>query len=377
MKIAYNAWFDDAPTTGSGQYSRHLVEALRQIAPEARIEPVLPGRRGDARKLWFEQAAFPRAAERMRADVALVPYWAPPLRCAVPVVATIHDVIPLALPDYRGGVLQRAYTSLVRAASAQARHILTDSEFSKADIARLLPVRASDVTVVPLAADARFTPAVPREEIDRVRARYGLPESYVLYLSNFDRRKNIETLFQVYVWAGETIGQDYPLVVAAPPDAGVRAADGAAMTLAGMARALEVDDVARFIGRVDEDDKPALYAGARCFLFTSLYEGFGLPPLEAMACGVPVVGSDASCLPEVVGDAGMLVDPMDARRMAGALIAVCTEDELHDRLSRRAVLRAAQFTWQRTAFETLVVLKRVVSIRSTSTITSTSTSTST
>jgi alpha-1,3-rhamnosyl/mannosyltransferase len=120
-----------------------------------------------------------------------------------------------------------------------------------------------------------------------------------------------------------------------------------------------------------------LYAGARCFLFTSLYEGFGLPPLEAMACGVPVVGSDASCLPEVVGDAGMLVDPMDARRMAGALIAVCTEDALHDRLSQRAALRAAQFTWQRTAFETLAVLKRVVASTSTSTSTSTTTSTST
>jgi glycosyltransferase involved in cell wall biosynthesis len=374
MKIAYNAWFEDAPTTGSGQYTRRLAEALRQAAPDASLELVRPASRGDLSKVWFEQSAFARAAGRMRADVALVPYWGPPLRCAVPVVVTIHDVIPLALADYRGGPLQRAYTSLVRAAAAEARHILTDSEFSKADIVRLLPVRAADVTVVPLAADARFTPAVPPEEIDRVRARYDLPEGYVLYLSNFDRRKNIETLFQVYVWAGETIGHEYPLVVAAPPGTPARAADGAPATLAGMAAALEVDDVVRFIGRVDESDKPALYAGARCFLFTSLYEGFGLPPLEAMACGVPVVGSDASCLPEVVGDAGMLVDPMDARRMAGALIAVCTEDELHDRLSRRAVLRAAQFSWQRTAMETLAVLRRIVS-EGGSTTTSTSTST--
>jgi glycosyltransferase involved in cell wall biosynthesis len=361
MRIAFNAWFNDSPTTGSGQYAHNLVNALREVAPAVQIELVTPRARGDLAKVQFEQVEFPRAARRMKADVAFVPYWAPPLQCDVPVAVTIHDVIPLALPEYRGAAHHRAYTALVRAASSNAACIITDSEFSRGDILRLLAVDAARVHVVPLAADPRFTPAVPEADLVRVRERYTLPDSYVFYLGNFDRRKNIETLFQVYVWAAETIGQDFPLVIAGEPDTPAYASDGRRMTLRQMAAELELDaEEVRLIGRVAEEDKPALYAGARCFVFTSTYEGFGLPALEAMACGTPVVGSNASSIPEVVGDAGMLVDPLDARRMAGAVIAVCTEDDLHDRLSQRALLRAAQFSWQRTAYETLAVLNRLL-----------------
>ncbi|MCL5998371.1 MAG: glycosyltransferase family 4 protein [Chloroflexi bacterium] len=362
MRIALNAWFYDQPTTGSGQYVRNLLDALREIAPAVNIEPVVPRSRGDWAKVWFEQVEFPRAAQRMKADLAFVPYWAPPLQCAIPTVVTIHDVIPLALPAYRGGPPQRLYTALVRAASTNAIHILTDSEFSKRDILKHLAVEAGRVTAVPLAADIRFTPFVPDDELDRVRERYQLPASYAFYLGSFDSRKNIETLLQIYVWCGDTIGQEFPLVVTGEPGTPAYASDGRKTTLGQMAKELDLDEEeVRFIGRVAEEDKPALYAGARCFVFTSLYEGFGLPALEAMACGTPVVGSDASSMPEVVGNAGMLVAPLDARRMAGAVIAICTEDELHDKLSQRAILRAAQFSWQRTALETLAVFKRVVS----------------
>jgi len=362
MKVAVNAWFLDGPeahTTGSGQYTAQLLSALAAVAPDIQLEPVRPRRRGDWAKLHFEQVAFPRAAQRMNADIAFVPYWGPPLASRVPVVVTIHDVIPLALPAYRGGPLQRAYAGLVRAAAANAAAVITDSEFSKGDIAKHLTLPPERVTVVPLAADARFTPSVSEEDLARVQARYQLPERYVLYLGGFDIRKNIETLMQVYVWCGEAIGEEYPLVVCGAPTTPVMSDGGERLTLGEMAARLEVSDVVRFVGHVDEADKPALYAGARCFLYPSTYEGFGLPPLEAMACGVPVVGSNAASIGEVVGNAGMLVDPRDARRMAGALIAACIEDELHDKLCQRALLRAAQFTWERTAIETAAVFRRV------------------
>ncbi|MCL6509607.1 MAG: glycosyltransferase family 4 protein [Anaerolineae bacterium] len=362
MKIAVNAWFLDSPetqTTGSGQYAAQLLAALKVVAPEVQVECVSPRRRGDWAKLQFEQVEFPRAARRMNADIAFVPYWAPPLRSEVPVVVTIHDVIPITLPAYRGGPLQRAYASLVRASSTNATALLTDSEFSKADILKYLDVDAARVTVVPLAVEPRFTPNVPDEDVMRARERYSLPDSYVLYLGGFDARKNIETLMQVYVWCGESIGEEYPLVISGEPSTPVLTDGGERLSLAEMAERLEISDVVRFIGRVAEEDKPALYAGARCFLFPSTYEGFGLPPLEAMACGVPVVGSNAASISEVVGNAGMLVEPKDARRMAGALIAACIEDDLHERLRQRALLRAAQFTWERTAVETLAVFRRV------------------
>jgi glycosyltransferase involved in cell wall biosynthesis len=333
---------------------------LRQADPSIEIEMVTPRSRGDAAKVWFEQVTFPRAAARMKADIAFVPYWAPPLQSSVPVVVTIHDVIPLALPAYRGGPPQRLYTSLVRAASPNATHILTDSEFSKRDIERLLRVHATRVTAIPLAAEGRFQPAVPEADLQRVQERYQLPENYVFYLGSFDARKNAETLFQVYTWCAETIGQDFPLIVTGTPDTPAYSRDGRLMTLGQMLAELQLDEAAvRLIGRPPEEDKPALYAGARCFLYTSTYEGFGLPALEALACGTPVVGSDASSIPEVVGNAGMLVDPFDARAMAGALIGVCTEDTLYQRLRERALLRSAQFSWQRTALETLAVFKAV------------------
>ncbi len=360
MRIALNAWFNDQPTTGSGQYVRQLVPALHQVDPSIEIEMVTPHSRSNQAKVWFEQVTFPRAAARMKADIAFVPYWAPPLQSGVPVVVTVHDVIPLALPAYRGGPLQRLYTSLVRAASPNAAHLLTDSEFSKQDIQRLLQVNEQCVTAIPLAVESRFTPAVPEEDMQRVQERYQLPESYVFYLGSFDARKNAETLFQVYTWCAGTIGQDFPLLVTGTPDTPAFASDGKLMTLGQMVNELGLDaEEVRFIGRPPEEDKPALYAGARCFLYTSTYEGFGLPALEAMACGTPVVGSDASSIPEVVGNAGMLVNPFDARAMAGALIGVCTEDTLYQRLRERALLRSAQFSWQRTALETLAVFKAV------------------
>lgn len=363
MKIAVNAWFLDSPDetlTGSGQYARHLIDALCEVAPDVHIECVQPKKRGDLAKVQFEQLEFPNAAKRMNADIAFVPYWAPPLRSDVPVVVTIHDVIPIVLPSYRGGVLQRAYASLVRAASPNADAILTDSDFSKQDILKYLKVDEARVTVVPLAVEPRFTPAISDDELVRVQEKYALPERYVLYLSGFDPRKNIETLLQVYVWCGETTGEEYPLAINGSPDTLVTSNDGQRMTLQHMAESLDVLDVVRFIGRVDEADKPAVYAGARALLFPSEYEGFGLPPLEAMACGVPVVGSNASSIAEVVGNAGMLVEPKDARKMAGALIATCTDDELNNRLRQRALLRAAQYTWQRTAMETYSVFKKVI-----------------
>ena len=360
MKIALNAWFAESVTTGSGQYTRNIAQALQDAAPDVQLEFVSPRNRSDLAKVQFEQLEFPNAAQRMKADVAFVPYWGPPLQCAVPVVTTIHDVISLALKDYRGKLQHRAYSALVRASAANASAVLTDSQHSQRDILQHLPVSEANITVVPLAAESRFHPAIPEHELDRVREKYNLPEQFVLYLGSLDRRKNIETVMQVYVWAGETIGQDFPLALNGTPDQLAYTSTGERVTLQQMANTLEIQNEVRFIGFVDEADKPAVLAAARVFLFPSTYEGFGLPVLEAMACGTPVIGSNASSILEVVGNAGILTDPMDARRMAGATIAICTEDDYHRKMRQRGLMQAAQFTWQRTALESLAVLRRVM-----------------
>ena len=372
MHVVVNGWFWNQPETGSGQYVRGCIGALVRLAPDVRITVVVPsasGKRPDEElppqcslrtvacnlsnwaKLRFEQSVFPRLCRELRADVAHVPYWGSPLAPSVPTVVSILDLIPLLLPEYRGGPLVRAYTGLVKASALNARLVLTISEWSRRDIIRCLRLPESRVRVTYLAADSRYSPR--RDPVDEAALRRNhpnLPQNYVLYLGGFDARKNIETLLQVYTWGQDVIGHDWPLVIAGKlPDAHGRLFRDPRV----IAQAIEVQDVVCYIGPVGEQDKPALYRGATAFLYPTRYEGFGLPALEALACGVPVVGSNASSVPEIVGDAGMLVDPDDARLMAGGLIAVLTDGALHERLARAAVRQAARFSWEKCARETL------------------------
>lgn len=374
VHIAINAWFWNCPTTGSGQFTRQLVEHLGAIAPDREILLVAPsdrvahpgtpapnirfwpighGRRlpENLHKVWFEQVAFPRACRTLRANVAHVPYWAPPLSPPIPTIVTIHDLIPLLLPEYRGGPKVRLYTLLVSRAAQRAALVLTDSESSQRDIVAHLRLPGSRVRVVPLAAAAQFAPqADPADEASR--QQYALPERYMLYLGGFDVRKNIVTALMAYHQASAAIGPACPLILAGrlPSQDSPFTPDPRRI-----ARELRMGEgLARFLGPVDEAAKPALYRGALAFIFPSRYEGFGLPALEALACGTPVIGSDASSIPEVVGEGGALFPPGDVAGMAGALSRLATDAGYRAELSRRAVAQASSFSWQRTARETLL-----------------------
>jgi len=383
MRVILNGWFTNQPDTGSGQYTLQLLKHLPRVAPQHEYALVVPHKNSfeivditadtdlqllasniqrpasNFRKLLFEQSIMPRAARAYEANVLHVPYWAPPLRSSVPIVVTIHDIIPLVLPQYRGGPLVRAYTQLVSTAARGATLILTDSDASRSDVVEHLRIPADRVRTIYLAAAPEFTTHL--DPIDTaalpLRENYDLPEEYVLYLGGFDARKNIETLLQVYTWAQDVLGENYPLVIAGSlPDRH----DAFFHDPRVVAKQIEVESASRCIGRVAEEDKVALYQQARAFLYPTLYEGFGLPALEALACGVPVIGSNASSVPEIVGEAGILVGPQDARAMAGALIAVCTEDPLHDELGERALKQAAKFSWEKCARETAEAYESVL-----------------
>ncbi|HEY73074.1 MAG TPA: glycosyltransferase family 4 protein [Thermoflexia bacterium] len=386
MRIAINSWFWNEPTTGSGQYTRRLVERLAATAPDLEIVLVAPEGQitnfqssitnhqfsisdfhfqSSSRyrlpaaldKVRFEQIIFPRACRCLEADVAHAPYWAPPLQPSVPTVVTIHDLIPLLLREYRGGPLVRLYTALVSQAAHGAALVITDSEASRRDIVAHLGLPVERVHVVYLAADKKYAPA-PAPDDKAIRARYGLPERYALYLGGFDARKNIATVLGIYRWAEPAIGDECPLVIAGRlPERDTEFAPDPRR----LAQEQEIDkDCVHFTGFVNEVHKPALYRGAAAFIFPSRYEGFGLPPLEALACGTPVVGSDVSSLPEVVGDAGVLLPPDDVEGMAGALIQLATDESFRTELSHRALAQAARFSWERAARETLAVYRDAV-----------------
>jgi glycosyltransferase involved in cell wall biosynthesis len=318
------------------------------------------------RKLLAEQVGFPAGCRRLGAQVAHVPYFAPPLVKPSPVVTTIHDLITLLFPEYRASTAVRAYNLLVSAAARRADAIIADSQHSACDIVRLLGVPERRVRVVYLAAEPRFRPAERQEDLDGVRQRYGLPERFVLYIGGLNRHKNVGVLLQAFAAvrgqlpcactlaiAGRAQGGN-PLVF---PDLRQQARDlGLSVSEAdGNGQAGDAPCDVRFLRFVSEEDKPLLYAAADLFVFPSLYEGFGLPPLEAMACGTPVVCSNAASLPETVGDGGLLVDPTDVGALAEAMQAVLSGEELRKSLRARGLAQAARFSWRRTADETVAV----------------------
>jgi glycosyltransferase involved in cell wall biosynthesis len=241
---------------------------------------------------------------------------------------------------------------MVARATERAAAVLADSEHTAADIRRYLDIDPDRVHVVLLGVEPRFRPGV---EASEVRQRFRLPERFGLYLGGFDVRKNLAVLLTSWrdvfadtglalVLAGRLPGPGDPL----HPDPRELAR-----------RAGLPDGAIAFVGHVAEEDKPALYGAASVFAFPSRYEGFGLPPLEAMACGTPVVCSDATSLPEIVGDAALLVDPDDVTGWVERLTAVAEDEALAARLSAAGLERAAEFTWERTAAATLAVYRAV------------------
>ena len=375
MRVALSGWFCDRPDTGSGQYLRQLlgrmaaledVPELVVLAPPEHLEgqaalsdvQFLPLEAPDGAwgKVWWEQVVLPNAVRLLQVDLLHVPYWAPPFFSPCPTVVTVHDLIPLLLPAYRGPAAVRLYTSLVSRASRRAALLLTDSEASRADILQHLALPPAQVRAVPLAVDARYTPD-PVPDDARRRQALGLRSGYVLYLGGFDVRKNLSAVFGAFARAQQA-GDDGSLVIAGrlPAQDGAFTPDPRRLAReAGLPVAL-----VKFTGFVPEAHTPALYRGARVFLYPSRYEGFGLPPLEALSCGVPVVGSNAASLPEVVGDGGVLVAPDDVVALGAALRCLLTDAAFHAAASERALQQAARFSWETTVAQTLAAYREVL-----------------
>ena len=380
VHIAINGWFYDQEATGSGQYLRHLLASLRQAAPEVELSLILPshiqappdrprainvvsttGSRfvpkalGKAGKVVFEQRTFPRIARAIGADIAHVPYWGAPITCPVKLVATVLDVIPLLYPVYSRGPLNSLYTALVSSAARGSNHIITISETAKIDIEEQLRIPEDAITVTYLAPAERYHPRIGADNDEAVRGKYNLPERFVLYLGGFDWRKQVNELLLAYTYVGEADGDTFPLVIAGrEPEYD----DRLFPNLRAYASRLEIEDYVQWIGFVDEADKPSLYRLADVFVFPSLYEGFGLMALEAMASGTPVVTSKAIVFEEVLEDAAFIVN--NAREMAGAILALLIQQPLRDTMINQGLALASNYAWRKTAEETLEVYERVM-----------------
>lgn len=293
-----------------------------------------------------QQWAVPQRLLRARPAVYHSPYYLMPYAVRAPTLVTIHDLIPQHFPEYvspRARALFRVTTAL---ALRRARHIIAVSEATRQDLLAAYPLVPQQVSTVPHAPDPHFGPQ-SAETIARLCRGYYLEEPFVLYVGSNKPHKNLPRLLEAWYQARL-------------PGTLVIAGSWEEQFAESKARAddLELSNV-RFLGPIPEADLPALYAAAAIFVFPSLYEGFGLPVIEAMACGTPVLCADSSSLPEVAGEAALLFDPRDTAALAAALTRLWHDDGLRRDYAEMGLRLAGRFTWQRTARETLAHYRRV------------------
>ena len=385
MRIGINALFLQKPATGMGQHLLHLLQGLDSLddkdqqymllaprfrraytvrAPqlsdrfrEVEVVSALARLGENVEQVWWEQVGIVLAGMREKIDLLHCPYWSSPLWSPWPTVVTVHDVIQFVLPEYAWRKISRVYFGLVSAGARRAQAVITVSECSKQDIMKIIGLGPERIHVIGNAVDASLYPVRDAWLLASVRERYGIAPRFVLYFGGFDMRKNVPRLIEAYARLPEALRREYQLVIAGRyQHLGHPLYPDPRQTV----RRLGLEGNVIFTGQIREQDKAPLYSAATVFAFPSLYEGFGMPVLEAMACGTPVVTSNVSALPEVAGDAGLLVNPYASEAIGEALAELLESAARREDLSRRGLERARRFTWPQVAEQTVRVYKQIL-----------------
>lgn len=354
---------------GIGRYVVNLAGALKRVAPDLDLS-LLRDSTTPAQRLTLpdlpaidcavspfalsQQWRVRRALRGMRAALYHSPYYLMPYRPGMAAVFTCHDLIPLIFSQYFRAQQRLVYRFTHQLALNSAQMTVAVSQSTKHDLQRFFRVNPDRIVVVHEGVDAHFQPP-SHAAIARVKQHYSLPARYMLYFGSNKPHKNLGRLVEAFAQLRlNDQGAGIGLVIGGHWDPRYPEAKQSIEKLG-------LTDYTRFIGPVADDDLPALYGGAELFVFPSQYEGFGLPVLEAMACGAPVVCSNRSSLPEVAGDAALLCDPSDVSALAQAMEYIVVDRARQVEWRERGLARAAQFTWARTAWQTVDVYRSVLS----------------
>jgi glycosyltransferase involved in cell wall biosynthesis len=354
---------------GISNYVKHLLDALAALDADTEYyvlhsrkddAPPLPGPNFHSVACWtpshhrLERWVLSLEIARLGLDVLHSPDFIPPAFGYRRSVITIHDLNFLYYPQFLTDESYRYYNDQIEWAVEQAHHILVDSYATKTDLVKLLQTPAEKVSVVHLAADSAFRP-LPEEKSRQVASRYDLNTDFLLFLGTLEPRKNVPGLLRAYRMMLNNSG------VTPPPLVLIGGKGWLYDDIFEYVETLSLGDHLRFLHQVPDEDLPGLYNAASVLTTPSFYEGFGLPALEAMACGTPVVVADRASLPEVVGEAGLLVNPDDPHDIAQALTRALTDESLRAEMRERGLSRARRFSWTRAAQKTLDVYQELTS----------------
>jgi len=346
---------------GIGRYVASLAQALEPLLESHESltvlhhpdHPISLAGRAQPREVGIspfslgQQRQLPALLRAAGATVYHSGYYLMPYRAGVPSIVTLHDLIPLLFPKLSSLRARAGFRVAVSLALRASRICITDSESTRRDVLAAFRVAPAKVRAIPLAAAPDFKPQ-SSAELAALRARYALPDRFYLYLGSNKPHKNLVRLISAYA---PLASADCPLVIAGAWDSRYPEAKQAAATLA--------PDTVRWLGAIPEPHLPALYGAALAFVFPSLYEGFGLPVVEAMACGTPVACSRSSSLPEVAGEACLLFDPTDVQALTQVLQQLREDAGLRRALHERGLIQARGFSWRRSAEATLQLYREV------------------
>jgi glycosyltransferase involved in cell wall biosynthesis len=368
LRIAIDAHSVGAGLAGNESYATNLIEALAEI--DTVNNYTLFVTRDEAvkrfRNRWpnfvvrttpphtpIVRIPLTLSAELRRypVDVLHVQFTSPPF-APCPVVVSIHDLSFEHLPETFKRRSRAQLRLTVRRSARKAKRVLALSEHARQDIISTYKISPNRVTAIPIGTAPHFRPVMDEKELQRVRHTYGIARNYILSVGSIQPRKNLGRLAQAYARLRHRLPEnELPQLVIVGKRAWLYRE-----TLREIEQ-LRTGNCVITTGYVPESDLPALYSGATCFVYPSYFEGFGLPPLEAMKCGAPVITGDRTSLPEVVGDAGLLVNPFDVDAIASAIQSIVTDSKVRSELKSRSLNRAQMFDWRETAQRTLEVYR--------------------
>jgi glycosyltransferase involved in cell wall biosynthesis len=376
MRIGINGWFLRFPGTGIGQYLVNLLDNINIIDNQNEyilfidekakdiklsekftkiiLEHPVKFLHKDLKKTVWEQIVLPRNVKKYDIDLLHIPYFAPISKKLCKTVVTILDIAPLVFPLRilgKNGFYDRYYSKIVTPFLKKVDYIITISEYSKKEIIKYLNIDESRIKVINLAVGDEFKVIEDKDSVISFLKKYQIEPGYIFYLGDGGYRKNVMALVKSYISLNKELKNKYKLVIAG-----------------NAANSKEVKEIAegeneniKLVGMVDSQDRPFFYNGAFLFVFPTIYEGFGLPPLEAMKCGVPVISSIYTSIPEVVGDAGILVPTNDYLSIKKAMEDIIGDNTLRKTLIEKGLIQSQKFSLKKSSEETLNLYKDIYS----------------